>query len=70
MNREVLFKSSTDNVATPQWLFDELDEVFHFDLDAAATPENAKCAKYYTKEDDALKKSWGGRSSAILRMAG
>lgn len=60
MNREALFKSTTDNVATPQWLFDELDAVFHFDLDAAATPENAKCARFYTKEDDALKKSWGG----------
>lgn len=60
MNRELMFKSTTDNVETPQWLFDSLDAVFHFDLDACATSENAKCRKFYTKEDDALKKSWGG----------
>jgi DNA N-6-adenine-methyltransferase (Dam) len=32
-----------------------LDRVLHFNLDACALPENAKCARYFTPEDDALK---------------
>lgn len=45
---------------TPRDFFDELDKEFHFDLDPAATAKSAKCAKYYTPEDDGLSKDWGG----------
>jgi len=31
---------------------------FYFVLDACATPQNAKCEKYFTKDDDALSKDW------------
>lgn len=55
------FSHESDEWATPQALFDELDNEFHFDLDACATDENHKCVEYYTKEDDGLKFSWGGR---------
>ena len=48
--------------ATPQWLFDKLNEEFGFDLDPCATAENAKCEKYFTKEDDGLMQDWGGHS--------
>ena len=65
-----LFTSNTDEWATPQDFFDALDKEFHFSLDVAATKENAKCAKFYTAEDDGLQKSWGGVYGAILRMAG
>lgn len=44
--------------STPQWLFDELNKEFNFDVDVCATKENAKCDKYYTKEDDGLSKEW------------
>jgi phage N-6-adenine-methyltransferase len=30
-----------------------------FTLDAAATPENAKARRFFTKDDDALAQSWG-----------
>jgi len=43
---------------TPTWLFKKLDDEFHFDLDAAATNENALAPLYFTKEDDALKQDW------------
>lgn len=43
---------------TPQDLFDKLDSVFRFKLDAAASKENAKCDRFFTKEDDSLKQSW------------
>lgn len=44
---------------TPQDLFDKLNSEFHFTLDVCASPGNAKCSKYYTKEIDGLKQSWG-----------
>lgn len=44
---------------TPQEFFDKLNEEFEFTLDPCATPENAKCAKFYTIKDDGLSKSWG-----------
>ena len=46
--------------STPQELYDELDAEFSFTLDPCATPENAKCKKFYTKEDDGLTKRWAG----------
>ena len=58
MNTEVMFSSKTNEWATPQALFDELDLEFHFTLDPCATPENAKCKKYYTEADDGLSKDW------------
>lgn len=55
-----LTSSNTDDWATPQALFDKLDAVFHFTLDVCASKDNAKCKKYYTKEQDGLKQDWGG----------
>lgn len=46
--------------STPLQLFRELDYEFHFDIDLAASADNAKCARYYTKEDDALSQEWTG----------
>ncbi|WP_156276197.1 phage N-6-adenine-methyltransferase [Neomoorella glycerini] len=57
MNRG-LFSSASDEWETPQWLFDQLNKEFRFVLDVCATPENAKCPYYYTKEQDALNCSW------------
>jgi site-specific DNA-methyltransferase (adenine-specific) len=55
-----LFTSNTDQWATPQDFFDKLNDEFHFDLDVCATPENAKCEKYFTKDDDGLSQQWWG----------
>lgn len=63
--------STTDDWATPQALFDELDAVYHFTLDPCASDENHKCEKYFTREDDGLAHSWGGTEfSAIRHTAG
>lgn len=60
MNTDVMFSSASDDWETPQYLFDELNEVYHFETDVCATPENAKCARFFTKEQDGLKQVWGG----------
>ena len=62
MNTEVMFSSKTNEWATPQTLFDELDREFHFTLDPCAAPENAKCKKYYTQADDGLAQDWSGET--------
>lgn len=59
MNRS-LFSSATDEWATPQAMFDELNEEFHFTLDPCSTDENAKCEKHYTREQDGLRQDWTG----------
>jgi site-specific DNA-methyltransferase (adenine-specific) len=46
--------------STPDSFFKPLDDIYHFTLDVAATKENAKCANYYTEEQDGLKQPWEG----------
>ena len=55
-----MFSSNTDLWATPQDFFDELDREFHFTLDPCALPENAKCSRFFTPEDNGLVQKWGG----------
>lgn len=54
-------KAKTVVWETPQKLFDALDSKYHFTLDPCALPENAKCEKYFTPEDDGLSQNWGGQ---------
>ena len=60
MNTELMFSSKTDLWETPQDLFDKLNNEFHFTLDVCATPENAKCDSFCTKEQDGLSQPWEG----------
>jgi phage N-6-adenine-methyltransferase len=55
-----IFRSKTAEWPTPAELFAELDSEFHFETDLCATPENAKCTKFFTKEQDGLKQQWAG----------
>jgi site-specific DNA-methyltransferase (adenine-specific) len=57
--------SNTPEWATPQWLFDVLDSIYHFTLDPCSAHENAKCRKHYTREDDGLLQSWEGETVFI-----
>jgi site-specific DNA-methyltransferase (adenine-specific) len=57
-----LFSGNTSEWSTPDSLFKDLDAHFGpFTLDPCATPENAKCPHFFTKEDDGLKQNWSGR---------
>lgn len=44
--------------ATPQDLYDTLNEEFGFTLDVCASDWNAKHKNYFTEKDDALSQNW------------
>jgi phage N-6-adenine-methyltransferase len=60
MINDGLFTSNTDLYGTPQKLFDDLHAEFDFQLDVCAIPENAKCLRYFTPEQDGLAQKWEG----------
>ena len=60
MNTELMFSRKTDLWETPQDLFDRLNVEFGFTLDVCALPENAKCHRFYTPEQDGLSQPWEG----------
>lgn len=48
-----------DEWGTPQWLFDLLDQEFHFGCDAAATWKNSKCNHLFSEgQSNALFREW------------
>lgn len=61
-----LLSSKTDNWATPDYLFNKLNEEFNFNLDPCADDLNHKCARYYTIKDDGLTKVWGGSDRIFM----
>lgn len=65
---KIMFSSNSDEWATPQEVFDELNKEFDFNLDPCATSENHKCDNYYTKNDDGLRKSWGGGTTCFATL--
>ena len=58
--------SKTDDWATPQKLYDELNAIYHFDLDPAASSTNHKCNEWYgldhveESKRDGLIRPWEG----------
>jgi phage N-6-adenine-methyltransferase len=55
-------EKSKDNWETPQYLFELLDNEFHFDIDLAASNQNHLCKEYYTKENSGLKANCQGKT--------
>jgi site-specific DNA-methyltransferase (adenine-specific) len=55
----VLYSSATDEWPTPRDFFARLDRRYRFTLDPCATPDNAVCPLYFTREQDGLKQDWG-----------
>jgi phage N-6-adenine-methyltransferase len=56
--QNLMFSSKTDEWETPETIFNKLNQRYKFTLDPCASVHNAKCTKYFTKEDDGLAKSW------------
>ena len=55
-----MYSSDKLDWETPSEIFEPLNAEFGFDLDVCAIPQTAKCKKFYTPEDDALKQEWSG----------
>jgi len=64
-NLDVMYSSKSDEWATPQNFFDDINSEFNFNLDAAADDNNHKCEKYYTVEQNGLEQKWGGIQSIL-----
>jgi phage N-6-adenine-methyltransferase len=60
---------SHDNWRTPKELFNVLDAEFKFNIDAAASAENALVGCYITAEEDALKTEWQHKGSELIHTA-
>jgi len=54
----VHYSSEKMDWTTPRDFWQALDDEFHFTLDAAASPENALCPRFYTEESDGLSQDW------------
>jgi len=58
MITKVIFSSNSSEWATPQNIYEQLNNEFNFTLDPCSTHENAKCKKHFTKEENGLLKDW------------
>ena len=51
-------ENKSDCWQTPQWLFQQLDKEFHFDIDVCADKWNRKFSKFFSTEHDCLHQEW------------
>lgn len=58
-------RDAVDDRRTPRALFDPLNAVHRFTLDAAASDDNHLCDAYFTRHTDGLLRSWGGASRVV-----
>ena len=58
MDTTVHFSSKTDDWATPQAFFDDVNAEFDLLWDVCASESNHKLPLYYTPETDGLKADW------------
>jgi len=59
MINDAIYSSAKHDWGTPQDLFDKIETIFgKFELDAAASKENAKCHWYYTENNSGLHNPW------------
>ena len=57
-----MFSNNTDMWATPQNFYDGLNKRYNFTLDPCATPQNTKCPKFFTEQEDGLSQDWSGNT--------
>jgi phage N-6-adenine-methyltransferase len=62
-------REDVDDRGTDPAFFASLEERFgKFTLDVAAAPHNAKCADYFTREDDGLTRNWLTPAGDVSRV--
>lgn len=60
MINKSLFSSNSDDWSTPQYIYDELNNEFDFNLDPCSSDDNYKCENHFTIAEDGLTKNWEG----------
>lgn len=55
-------KASVDDRATDPLFFAKLDRAYHFTVDVAASPHNAKVDRFYTVDQNGLEQSWANET--------
>lgn len=55
---KVLFSSKSNEWATPQDLYNKLNNRYNFTLDPCSSLENHKCDKFYTIKENGLIQDW------------
>lgn len=56
---KALFSKGYQEYVTPKWLFKQLDDEFHLELDPCTTKDNPLNTTYFfTKEENGLTKNW------------
>lgn len=58
----ILLSSKRQDWETPPEFFKKLNSEFNFTLDPCASPETAKCKKYYTIAENGLEQNWSGET--------
>ena len=56
--KQMIRAASMDDWATPKDLFEKINRRYELEVDACATPENAKLPRFWTPDDDGLNKPW------------
>lgn len=59
-NKTILPRGGNQEWCTPRPLFEKMNELYQYTIDAAASPENALLPRYYTREQDGLAQDWTG----------
>ena len=59
-NRDIKYFTGHGRIEynTPQWLFEALNMEFGFTVDGAASADNTKCKRFWSKDNSALDKDW------------
>jgi len=55
---DVVLSRGWNGWPTPLDLFEQLNSVFHFDIDLAANKDNTLCEHYFSEDDDSLLENW------------
>lgn len=62
LKREIPLDAERNSYQTPKDLYQDLDSIFNFTVDACANSDNALHPNYWTVEDDAREQSWVGHT--------
>jgi site-specific DNA-methyltransferase (adenine-specific) len=55
---DIFYSCKSNEWETPKYVYNYLNNIYHFELDAAATKENTLCENYFTLDNNSLEQDW------------